>query len=84
MYKANRNVLPMKVQSLFIKADTNQVYNLRNEGKFKHKYARTALKARSFSVKGIKIFNEIPNCIRNSNSIDEFKAMFKKHFLENY
>ena len=56
MFTLNRSQLSSNLQMKFISNDYNLLYSLRSKGKFKVSYARTCLKAKCFSIYGVKIF----------------------------
>ena len=77
MFKARINKLPVKVQEKF-SLNINTNYSLRSVNKFKVKYVRTALKAKTLSIYGVKIFNTISFDMNKATNVLRFKALFKK------
>ena len=45
---------------------------------------RTNLKAMCLSVHGVKLWNTLPDDIKNCTSVNIFKKMYQKHFLSHY
>ena len=83
VFKAFSLQLPCNLQSKFelIKYDN---YTLRSYNKFKMKYAKTSLKAKSISVYGVKIFNALPKEISRLSVFSIFKRKYKALLISQY
>lgn len=84
MYKASKKILPDNIQCLFHDRDAHHSYNLRGTNQFYQAYARTNLKSRSTSERGITLWNKLSEEIKNSKSLTHFKIMFKQHVMLKY
>ena len=83
MFKARTKKLPLNVQEKF-SLNINANYSLRSVNKFKVKFVRTSLKAKTLSIYGVKIFNKIGFDINKATNLVRFKALFKKCLFEKY
>ncbi len=81
-YKARNNLLPGNLQKLFKEREGR--YEYRHKLNFQQPKARTTLKSMCISVKGVKLWNGLPDEIKKSNNNYHFKKMFKKAKLEGY
>ena len=84
MFKAYTNDLPYNLQSYFAINNANNDYSLRSTNKFKIKYTRTSLKANCVSVKGPKLWNDLPNSVTCIKHVMRFKKVLKLELLKNY
>ena len=57
-------------------------YNTRIRDDLRIPYERLELCRNSFVVKGIKLWNDIPNEIKLANSMQYFKSKIKKRMLD--
>ena len=75
MYKANNNLLPVNIQTLFTLYKS--VYLTRHSPTLKHNYARTNLKRMCISVKDVILWNSLdssPICCRNVHRLKKYTA----------
>lgn len=82
IYKARKNVLPRNLQDLF--RDREGGYELRREHNLKQLWGRTTLKSMCISVKGVKLWNGIPEHVKQSKNIKIFKDNFKMTLMGKY
>ena len=62
----------------------NDHYNLRKKQHFKLKQIRTKQKEMCLSVQGIKLWDSIPDEIKNSRTVDIFKLRYKYFLINQY
>ena len=76
MYKVKHNFAPVAVQDIFTRSD---IQNLRNDKGWEIPKARTVNNGiETIRYRGPKTWDLVPNEIRNSKSLTEFKAKIKK------
>ena len=76
MYKADKDLSPSLVKSIFPKR--NIPYNLRNKNDFHSANIRTVFNGmETISFRGPKIWGLVPDVIKNSTSLTEFKAKIR-------
>ena len=77
MFKVKNNLSPIFMKSVF--PDTSNPYNLRNKPEFKTSNVRTvSYGTETLTFRGPKTWLLVPNVIRNSESLSEFKAKIKQ------
>ena len=77
MFKVKNNLSPIFMKSVF--PDTSNPYNLRNKPEFKTSNVRTvSYGTETLTFRGPKTWLLVPNVIRNSESVSEFKAKIKQ------
>ena len=59
-------------------------YDLRRELNLKNIEARTTMKMMCTCVRGVKIWNKLPEIIQRSKNINQFKKLMKISYLEKY
>ena len=80
MYNAVNNQTPNYLSSRFFSRNEALTYNLRNtEGKLSIPQPRTNYCKRSFSYSGAVLWNSLPNEIKLSRTLNEFKNKLKNH-----
>ena len=79
--KAKNRLLPKNVERWFRERESG--YNLRRGGNLMQSAVRTTLKSMCISVNGVRLWNNLPENIKASNSLAQVKNLLKKHF-ENY
>ena len=78
MYKVAKNLLPTFVNELFPKYRNN--YSLRRHNNFLLKRPNTTNYGKlSFVYTGVKVWNELPNFIKEAGSLEDFKVLIYKH-----
>ena len=65
-------------------ANDSSVHSTRQKKSFVMVQVRTNLKAMCLSVYGVKLWNTLPDEIKNCSSVNIFKKCLKKHFLSHY
>ena len=79
MFKTLNNTTPEYLRNLFI--DRNTHYNLRNAGgKLNFPCPRTDYLKRSFSYGGAQLWNNLPESIRTTKSLKNFKKAVQNYF----
>ena len=77
MFKTMNGLAPDYLQSLF--SQRHSVYNLRDsEGKLTLPKPNTNYLKRSFSYSGAMLWNNLPKCLKNAVSVNNFKQIIKK------
>ena len=84
MFKAYTNTLPYNLQSYFSKNNVDENYSLRSVDKFKIKYTRTSLKANCVTVRGPKLWNDLPKSVTSIQNPIRFKKALKFELLKSY
>ena len=80
MYNAVNNQTSNYLSSRFFPRNEALSYNLRNtEGKLSIPQPRTNYCKRSFSYSGAVLWNSLPNEIKLSSTLNEFKSKLKNH-----
>ncbi|HAX73374.1 MAG TPA: hypothetical protein DCY20_07610 [Firmicutes bacterium] len=82
MYKVYNNVLPNCIQRLFTIRGSQ--YKLRGLCMFNKIRAKTNIKSRSISVKGVNLWNNCDREFKLCTSLCKFKKMFKNKVINNY
>ena len=82
IYKARNKGLPANIQRLFMDREGN--YYLRRELNLKHLGSRLNLKSMCVSVKGVSLWNHLPEEIQKCRNIIQFKIRYKQNILDKY
>ena len=82
MFNIFHGTLPIQLQMRFTKYSS--VYSTRQTKSFVMVQVRTNLKAMCLSVHSVKLWNTLPDDIKNCTSLNIFKKCIKKHFLSHY
>ncbi len=82
VFKARNNLLPDNIQHFF--RDRDGPYLLRGTLNLKQINARTTLKTQCISVCGVKLWNGLPDNLKLSRNVYQFKNNFKKMVMDNY
>lgn len=82
LYKARKKLLPCHLQKLFI--DREGKYNLRGKFNFKIQCVRTTMKSFNGSIRGVKLWNSLPENIKYCSNIQQFKKAYKESCFEEY
>ena len=83
MYKVRKGLLPSIITELF-EHKKQHYYNLRNSAEFAILAIRTVYQgSESISYLGPKIWNILPDRLKNANSLETFKLEIKKWKPEN-
>ena len=82
VYKAYRETLPNNLQLMFtLRSDA---HNLRGRVKFKVNTIKSTRMQQAVSVRGVKLWNDLPLCIKQANSLREFKSAIKRRLISEY
>ena len=81
MYKYHNNLLPPIYHQLFTTGKSIHPYDTRNSGKYRSHSCRTNHKLFSILFQGPKIWNSLPNDIREKPSLTSFKTNLKNVLL---
>ena len=84
MYKYCNNLQPSTFNLLFKTNSENHSYNTRFATNFNIPNNKLEFGKKSISYQGVKVWNNIPKDIKNSNSIKHFKDTYKKVLVCNY
>ena len=82
MFNLFHGILPIQLQRRFSKYSS--VHSTRQKKSFVMVQVRTNLKAMCLSVYGVKLWNTLPDEIKNCTNVNIFKKCLKKHFLSHY
>ena len=78
MFNIFHGTLPIQLQMRFTKYSS--VYSTRQTKSFVMVQVRTNLKAMCLSVHGVKLWNTLPDDIKNCTSVNIFNKMYQKTF----
>jgi len=83
MYKHKNELLPPKFQDYFTPVSTVHTHNTRSRTRenFFIPRTRTSIGQKLIRVEGPKIWNSLPDSIRNSQSIHSFSSSCKSYFI---
>ena len=84
MFNAYRHSLLNKLQRYFELSSTGSSYTMLSSNKFKIQYTRTSLKAKCVSVKGPKLWNEVPKSVTCIQTPTKFKKVLKYELINVY
>lgn len=84
MFKASKKSLPANIQALFQDRDAHHEYKLRGTNQLYQPKVRTTLKSMCISVKGVLLWNSLPEEIKMCKNLVQFKKTFKGQVLSNY
>ena len=82
LYQAFHRMLPNSVQDYF--AHARKTHGTRSHNKFAVKFARTTMRSQSTAVIGVKLWNNLPQCITDCNILASFKSKLKKYYVQSY
>ena len=82
MFHLFHGTLPIHLQNRFTIYSTTR--STRRINTFVMVQARTNIKAMCLSVHGVKLWNSLPNNLRDCNSVIIFKKKLKKYFISIY
>ena len=83
MYKIKNDLCPGYLSSLFTMEQSNFIYNIRsyNEKNVKIPFPRIEHYKKSLLFSGSTLWNSLPNNLKNTDSLYDFKSMLKKYIL---
>ena len=77
MFKVSKKLIPAPIQELFPTYDN--IYNLRSQRCWQsHKVRTVGFATESFTYRGQKTWHLLPESIRKSETLNEFKAKIKQ------
>ena len=82
MFKVHKHVLPPCMQDLF--EERESPYPLRGTCIFNKGSAKTNIKGRCISVKGVNLWNKLDDELKMCTTITKFKSSFKCKALNKY
>ena len=82
MYKYKYNMLLRSFDGYFTTNQKIHRYNTRNKGDFN--IPKRKSKFDSVFISGLKIWNGLPNNLKQAKSLSQFKTTFKYHLLISY
>ena len=86
MFKLKNQLLPENFNPLFVSVSAIHKYNTRinqSDNKFLPR-ERTLLGQQKLEYKGVKIWNNLPNCIKYIPTLSKFSHSLKETILESY
>ena len=81
-YKARHQLLPVNIQRWF--RDRDDHYNLRRRQNFRQQMAHGTLKSMCVSVRGVKMWNDLPESMQEIKFPARFKKQLKIYLIEEY
>ena len=85
VYKVYNNLLPANIMLYYQKVNASHYHNTRMKNcNFQIRFSRTTKKAECISIKGPKMWNDLPADIKLCNSIYKFKKIYKALLLLRY
>lgn len=84
VYKASINNLPTNLQNRYQKSNQMHGHNTRSCDSLHERGGRLNIKQMCLSVRGVKLFNQLPQNLRQSVSYNVFKNNLKKSLLQSY
>ena len=83
MYQARNNTLPVSIQHIFTRYE-GKLLNTRQQIDFVDKFARTNVRAMSMRIVGVKLWNALDHCLKNSKTRCIFSKSYKENVLRSY
>ena len=85
MYRFVNGNLPDIFEGFFVKNRDRNVhqYNVRNADELYVPYARLDVRKFSLKIAGAKLWNALPNYIKESNSIDILRQILRNYLIGN-
>ena len=84
MYKAYNMQLPVNLQNKFSLVKNTERYTLRCHDEFKVNHTRTTQMSQCISSYGVRLYNSLPDTLRNKKQIVSFKSKYVKLLLNQY
>ena len=82
MFRHSKQLLPSAFDEYFRNIDHAHPTKTKSKSKYALPQPRTELGKQSVKFKGIKVWSEIPDHIKNASSLDSFNDLLKKHLLQ--
>ena len=83
LYKVSTNTAPESFMSVFRRNDEIHQHDTRHASQLVTETRRLTSSGFSIKFTGPKIWNYLPNTLRNANSLPEFKSKIKSFLMEN-
>ena len=83
MYQARNNTLPVSIQLIFTRYE-GKLLNTRQQIDFVHKFARTNVRAISMRIVGVKLWNALDHCLKNTKTRYILRQSYKENVLRSY
>ena len=83
LYKVSTNTAPESFMSVFRRNDEIHQHDTRHASQLVTEMRRLTSSGFSIKFTGPKIWNYLPNTLRNANSLPEFKSKIKSFLMEN-
>lgn len=84
VFKSRHKLIPKAFQNLFITNDKVHCYNTRQANNYHLHTVHTNLRKQSPGFRGAKLWNELPDDIKESTTLPEFKHKVKSLFVDTY
>ncbi len=84
MYKYRNNLLPQAFNNMFTCNVDNHSYNTRHASDFEYPGNRLEFGKKSICYHGVKVWNNIPNHVKDASNIKSFKSSYRNTFISNY
>ena len=81
MFKFNQKLLPNSSMHYVSEAAPCRVYETRNKTFFKHNKFRTAIREKSLSIRGPRLWETVPEIIQNCYNPFCFKRKLTAHYI---
>ena len=82
LYKIDNNLAPSYLSNLITRNNNIHNYNTRAANNFRTTRCKLTTRQNSFFVKIPLMFNQLPETVKSSNTLFEFKKVCKNHLLE--
>ena len=83
LYQARNNTLSVSIQHIFTRYE-GKLLNTRQQIDFLDKFARTNVRAMSMRIVGVKLWNDLDHCLKNSKTRCIFSKSYKENVLRSY
>ena len=84
MYKYCNNLLPPAFNNMFTYNADNHNYNTRYASDFEYPNNKLEFSNKSICYQGVKIWNNIPNHVKNASNIKSFKSTYRETAISKY
>ena len=83
-FRADKGLLPYHLQKRFVKVNQIHSYPTRNSNNLYADIGKSNLKQMCLSVKGVQLFNPLPDEIKYARNVKTFNKKIKKMLLKSY
>lgn len=84
IYKIKNNLMPTYLTRKLTYVHAEQPYSLRNRGNFRIPSVRRVANEKQVLSKGLRMYNNLPACMKNSTNINNFKKLCIVYVKENF